>query len=389
MNAGQTVFSQIMEFVPSYEFQLCVDRYHGNRYVKDFSCWDQFLCMAFAQLTYRESLRDIQACLRAQKTKLYHMGFRSTIAKATLAHANRQRDWRIYADFAQTLIGQARDLYRNDPISLHLSQSVYAFDSTTIDLCLSLFPWAQFRKHKSAVKLHTLLDVRGCIPINVHVTPGYVHDVNMLDHLVPESGAFYLLDRAYLDFARLFVLNQAGAFFITRSKQNTQFYRRQSHPVDKATGIRSDQTIVLTGPKTAHLYPAPLRRIHYFDSDTDLRLIFLTNRFLLPALTIAQLYRARWQVELFFRWIKQHLRIQRFYGISPNAVRTQIWIAISVYALVAILRKRLGLQLSLYQILQVLSVTIFEKTPILQAFADIQPSFQEPYVHNQLNLFGF
>lgn len=389
MNAGQTVFSQIMEFVPTYEFQLCVDRYHGNRYVKDFSCWDQFLCMAFAQFTYRESLRDIQACLRAQKTKLYHMGFRSTIAKATLAHANRQRDWRIYADFAQTLIGQARDLYRNDPISLHLSQSVYAFDSTTIDLCLSLFPWAQFRKHKSAVKLHTLLDVRGCIPINVHVTPGYVHDVNMLDHLVPESGAFYLLDRAYLDFARLFVLNQAGAFFITRSKQNTQFYRRQSHPVDKATGIRSDQTIVLTGPKTAHLYPAPLRRIHYFDSDTDLRLIFLTNRFLLPALTIAQLYRARWQVELFFRWIKQHLRIQRFYGISPNAVRTQIWIAISVYALVAILRKRLGLQLSLYQILQVLSVTIFEKTPILQAFADIQPSFQEPYVHNQLNLFGF
>lgn len=389
MNAGRTVFSQLMEFVSTYEFQLCVDRYHGNRYIKDFSCWDQFLSMAFAQLTYRQSLRDIETCLRAQRPRLYHMGFRGKISRATLAHANRKRDWRIYADFAASLIRQARDLYRNEPFGVELSSSVYAFDSTTIDLCLSLFPWAQFRKHKSAVKLHTLLDVRGSIPANVYVTSGRVHDVNLLDQLVPEAGAFYLVDRAYVDFERLFDFDQAGAFFITRIKENTRFYRRQSHPTDRFSGVRSDQTIVLTGPKTSRLYPRPLRRIHYYDADKDLRLVFLTNKFLLPALTIAQLYRARWQVELFFRWIKQHLRIKRFYGISANAVKTQVWIAISIYVLIAIVRKRLGLDLSLYKILQILSVTVFEKSPILQAFADMQRQFQEPYADNQLNLFDF
>ncbi len=389
MNAGRTVFSQLMEFVSTYEFQLCVDRYHGNRYIKDFSCWDQFLSMAFAQLTYRQSLRDIETCLRAQRPRLYHMGFRGKISRATLAHANRKRDWRIYADFAASLIRQARGLYRNEPFGVELSSSVYAFDSTTIDLCLSLFPWAQFRKHKSAVKLHTLLDVRGSIPANVYVTSGRVHDVNLLDQLVPEAGAFYLVDRAYVDFERLFDFDQAGAFFITRIKENTRFYRRQSHPTDRFSGVRSDQTIVLTGPKTSRLYPRPLRRIHYYDADKDLRLVFLTNKFLLPALTIAQLYRARWQVELFFRWIKQHLRIKRFYGISANAVKTQVWIAISIYVLIAIVRKRLGLDLSLYKILQILSVTVFEKSPILQAFADMQRQFQEPYADNQLNLFDF
>ncbi len=389
MNTGRTVFAQLMEFVSPYEFQLCVDRYHGNRYVKEFSCRDQFLCMAFAQLTYRESLRDIETCLRAQQTKLYHMGFRSTISRTTLAHANRERDWRIYADFAASLIRQARDLYRDEPFGVELSNSVYAFDSTTIDLCLSLFPWARFRRRKSAVKLHTLLDVRGPIPANVYVTAGHVHDVNLLDQLVPEAGAFYLMDRAYVDFARLFVFDQAGAFFITRIKQNTQFYRRQSHPIDPASGVRSDQTIVLTGPKTSRLYPGPLRRIHYYDADKNLRLVFLTNKFLLPALTIAHLYRARWQVELFFRWIKQHLRIKRFYGISANAVKTQVWIAISIYLLIAIVRKRLGLDLSLYKILQILSVTVFEKSPILQAFSDMQRYFPGLHADKQLNLFDF
>ena len=389
MNAGRTVFSQLMEFVSPYEFQLCVARYHGNRYVKGFSCWDQFLCMAFAQLTFRDSLRDIEACLRAQQPKLYHMGFHGAISRATLAHANRERDWRIYADFAQGLIRQARDLYHNEPFGIALSGSVYAFDSTTIVLCLSLFPWAQFRRHKSAVKIHTLLDLRGSIPINVYVTGGQVHDVNLLDQVVPESGAIYVVDRGYLDFARLYLFAKAGAFFITRSKQRAQYYRRQSHPVDKSAGVKSDQTVVFTGPKTSLRYPAPLRRIHYYDRERDLRLIFLTNKFFLPAITIARLYRARWQVELFFRWIKQHLRIKRFYGTSVNAVKTQIWIAISIYVLVAIIRKRLGLEISLYQILQILSITICEKTPILKALVDAQRQFQQPYVDNQLNLFGF
>jgi hypothetical protein len=314
-----------MEFVPTYQFQLCVDRYRGNHYVKDFSCWDQFLCLAFAQLTYRASLRDIETCLRAQQPRLYHMGFRGRVSRATLADANETRDWRMYRDFAQVLIGMARDLYRDDSFGVELSETVYAFDSTTIDLCLSLFPWGQFRRRKSAVKLHTLLDVRGSVPTNVYVTGGQVHDVNLLDELLLEAGAFYLLDRGYVDFARLYLFTQACAFFVTRAKKNMQFYRRSSHQVERSTGLRSDQTILLTGVRTAQRYPDPLRRIHYFDAEKDLRLIFLTNNFLLPALTIAQLYRARWKVELFFRWIKQHLRIKAFYGTSENAVKTQVW----------------------------------------------------------------
>ena len=372
MNLGRTVFSQLVDFLPSYQFQLCVDRYQGDRYVKEFSCWDQFLCLAFAQLTYRESLRDIEACLRAQQPKLYHMGLRGQVRRNTLAHANEHRSWRIYADFAQILIATARDLYRNEPFGVELSETVYALDSTTIDLCLALFPWGKFRRHKSAVKLHTLLDLRGCIPANVYVTGGQVHDVNLLDQLLPEAGAFYLLDRGYLDFGRLYLLTQGCAFFITRAKQNTQFWRRQWRPVRRSSGLRSDQTIQLTGPKTSRLYPDPLRRIHYFDAEKELRLVFLTNNFLLPALTIAELYRARWRVELFFRWIKQHLRIKAFYGTSENAVKTQVWVAIAVYVLVAIVKRQLGLELSLYKILQILSVTIFEKTPHFRRVFQLQ-----------------
>ena len=389
MNLGRTVFSQLVDFLPTYQFQICVERYQGNRYVKDFSCWDQFLCLAFAQLTYRESLRDIEACLRAQQPKLYHMGFRGRVSRNTLAHANEHRDWRIYADFAQILIGIARDLYRDEPFGVELSETVYALDSTTIDLCLSLFPWGKFRRHKSAVKLHTLLDLRGSIPTNVYVTGGQVHDVNILDELLPEAGAFYLLDRGYVDFARLYVLTQACAFFITRAKKNMQFYRRSSHSVTHSEGLRSDQTILLTGVRTAQRYPDPLRRIHYVDAEKDLRLIFLTNNFLLPALTIAQLYRARWQVELFFRWIKQHLRIKAFYGTSENAVKTQVWVALSVYVLVAIVKKQLGLDLSLYKILQILSVTVFEKTPILDGFSNFSDEFADAEPRIQLSLFDF
>jgi len=387
MNTGRTVFSQLIEFLPHQQFQKCVDRYGGGRYLKNLSCWDQYLAMAFAQLTYRESLRDIEACLRAQQPKLYHMGFRGQVSRNTLANANEHRDWRIYADFAQVLIAIARDLYRDEPFGVELSETVYALDSTTIDLCLALFPWGIFRRHKSAVKLDTLLDLRGRIPTNVYVTGGQVHDVNILDRLLPEAGAFYLLDRGYVDFARLYLFTQACAFFITRARKDMQFYRRDSRPVEPSAGLRCDQTILLTGIRTAERYPAALRRIHYFDPEKDLRLIFLTNNFLLPALTIAQLYRARWQVELFFRWIKQHLRIKAFYGTSENAVKTQTWVAVSVYVLVAIIRKHLMLPISLYQILQILSVTLFEKTPILQA---LQPSdsqedlFDNP---NQLNLF--
>ncbi len=387
MNTGRTIFSQLMDFFPRYEFQTCVDRYQGNRYIKNFSCLDQFLCLAFAQLTYRESLRDIEACLRAQQPKLYHMGFRSRISRTTLADANEHRDWRIFRDFAHGLIRTARDLYRDEPLGIDFANSVYAFDSTTIDLCLTLFPWAQFRRRKSAVKLHTLLDVRGSIPTSVYVTGGQVHDVNLLDQLLLEPGAFYLLDRGYLDFARLYRLTQAGAFFVTRTKVNTQFYRRQSSPVDQSAGVRSDQTIVLTGPKTSRLYPSPLRRVHYFDAEKDLRLIFLTNNFPLPALIIAQLYRARWQVELFFRWIKQHLRIKAFYGTSENAVKTQVWVALSTYLLVAIVKKRLGLDLNLHKILQILSISLFEKTPILQGFLEFDRQLQESESCIQLQMF--
>lgn len=386
MNTGRTIFAQVMEFLPLADFRRCVERYRGDYKVQSFSCLDQFLCLAFAQLTYRESLRDIEACLRAQQPKLYHMGFRARIARNTLAHANEHRDWRIFADFAHVLIGTARQLYREDPFGVELAETVYALDSTTIDLCLSLFPWAQFRRRKSAVKLHTLLDLRGSIPTNVYVTSGAVHDVHILDQLLPQPGAFYLLDRAYLDFARLYGLTQACAFFITRAKQNTQYYRRAWRAVDRSTGLRSDQTILLTGPKTAGLYPDPLRRIHYFDVAKNLRLIFLTNNFLLSALTIAQLYRARWRVELFFRWIKQHLHIQAFYGTSQNAVKTQIWVAIAVYVLVAIVKKQLALNLSLYKIRQILSVTIFEKTPLLQGFShfDNQLDMLDPTIQLQL-----
>ena len=389
MNTGQTVFAQLMEFIPSYQFQVCVDRYHGHRYVKDFSCWDQFLCLAFAQLTDRSSLRDIETCLRAQQPKLYHMGFRAHIARSTLADANELRDWRIYRDFAQVLIGMARDLYRDEPFGVDLSETVYAFDSTTIDLCLSLFPWAQFRRRKSAVKLHTLLDLRGSIPTNVYVTGGHVHDVNLLDQLALEVGAFYLMDRGYVDFARLYRFTQASAFFITRAKKNMQFYLRTSRPVDRSTGLRCDQTIRLTGIRTAQRYPDALRRIVYFDAEKESRLIFLSNNFLLLPLTIAQLYRARWQVELFFRWIKQHLYIRAFYGTSANAVKTQVWVALSVYVLVAMVKKQLGLDQSLYQILQILSVTIFEKTPISKGFFNVADETENMELAKQLNLFEF
>jgi len=387
MHTGRTVFSQLMDFFPFPEFRHCVERYQGDYKVQSFSCLDQFLCLAFAQLTFRESLRDIEACLRAQQSKLYHMGFRGRVSRTTLADANEHRDWRIFRDLAHDLIRTARELYRNEPLEIDFADTVYAFDSTTIDLCLTLFPWAQFRRHKSAVKLHTLLDVRGGIPTNVYITGGQIHDVNLLDELPLEPGAFYLVDRGYLDFARLHRITQAGAFFITRIKANTQFYRRKSHPIDKSTGVRSDQTIALTGPKTARLYPSPLRRVHYFDADKDLRLIFLTNNFPLSALIIAQLYRARWRVELFFRWIKQHLRIQAFYGTSENAVKIQVWVALSTYLLVAILKKRLGLDLSLYKILQILSISLFEKTPILQGFLDFHRQLPEPDVCIQLKMF--
>jgi hypothetical protein len=389
MNLGRSIFAQLLDFLPSYQFQICVDRYQGNRYVKDFSCWDQFLCLMFAQLTYRRSLRDIEACLRAQQPKLYHMGFRGPVARNTLAHANEVRDWRIYRDFAQELIRLARDLYRHEPFGVDLSETVYAFDSTTVDLCLSLFPWGKFRRHKSAVKLHTLLDVRGSIPTNVYVTGGQVHDVNLLDEVLLEPGAFYLLDRGYVDFARLYLFTQACAFFVTRAKKNLQFYLRTSRPVDRSSGLRCDQTIRLTGPRTAQRYPDQLRRIVYFDSEKESRLTFLTNNFLLLPLIIAQLYRVRWQVELFFRWIKQHLRIKAFYGTSENAVKTQVWIALTAYVLVAIAKKQLGLDMSLYQILEILSVTSFEKIPILEAFSNFNDQSSDADRGIQLSLFDF
>jgi len=368
MNQGRTVFSQLISHLPDREFRRCALRYEGDRRVRSLSCWEQFLAMAFAQLTYREGLRDIEACLRALGPKLYHMGFRNPVARSTLADANERRDWRIYADFAQHLIGIARPLYSRDPLGVDLEQSLYALDSTTIDLCLSLFPWADFRRRKAAVKVHTLLDLRGSIPAFIRITNGKTHDVNILDQFLPESGAFYVMDRAYLDFERLFVFTLCSAFFVVRTKKNVVLQRRYSNPVDRSTGVRSDQTVILAAPESAKAYPDPLRRVSYFDVKTNKRLRFLTNNFALPALTIAQIYRSRWQVELFFRWIKQNLRIKKFYGVSENAVKTQIWIAVSVYVLVAIVRKRLGLEASLYQILQILSVTLLERTPISQAF---------------------
>ena len=389
MNIGRSVFAQVVDYIPRYQFQVCVDRYHGNSYVKSFPCWDQFLCMAFAQLTYRESLRDIETCLRSMPTKLYHMGLRGAVARSTLADASESRDWRIYADFAQALIRTARDLYVRDPFGVELEQTVYALDSTTIDLCLTLFPWAQFRKHQAAVKLHTLLDLRGSIPTFIRITSGKVHDVNILDEILPEPGSFYVMDRGYIDFARLLILARASAFYITRAKHNLQFHRRYSLPVDPSTGLRCDQLIYLTGIKTAKDYPDSLRRIRYFDSATERRLTFLTNNFSLPALNIALLYKSRWRVELFFQWIKQHLRIKAFYGTSENAVKTQVWIAVSAYVLVAILKKRLHLDRSLYTILQILSLSLFEKLPILEVLT--KPALENWGANptNQLNLFDF
>lgn len=376
-----------MEFIPTYEFNQCVKRYNGNYKIKKFTCREQFLCMAFAQLTYRESLRDIQACLRATNKKLYHMGIRSKVSRNTLAHANQIRDWRIYADFAQVLICEARKLYANEDFGVQLEQTVYALDSTTIDLCLSLFPWALFRKRKAAVKLHTLIDLRGNIPTVIFITPGKVHDVNILDDLVTEAGAIYVMDRGYLDFKRLYKIHQSLAFFVTRAKSNFDFKRIYSSRVDKATGVLCDQIVTLRGFYAKKSYPDKLRRIKYYDADKKKRLVFLTNNFLLPAVTIADIYRCRWQVELFFKWIKQHLRIKAFYGTSENAVKTQIWIAISVYVLVAIVRKRLNLNLSLYAILQILSVSLFEKTPILQALTTTDYNENEDDIRRQLILF--
>jgi hypothetical protein len=366
-----------------------VARYRGDYQQKSFSCWDQFLAMSFAQLTYRESLRDIEACLRSMSGKLYHVGFRGRVARTTLADANESRDWRIYADFAQVLIRIARPLYAHDAIGVELDQSVYALDSTTIDLCLSLFPWARFRRHKAAVKMHTLLDLHGNIPTFIRITDGKVHDVNILDEILPETGACYVMDRGYIDFERLYVFELSSAFFVVRTKENVLLQRRYSRPVDKSTGVRSDHIVILTALDSAKAYPDPLRRVSYFDAETNRRLKFLTNNFALPALTIAQIYKCRWQVELFFKWIKQHLRIKAFYGTSENAVKTQIWIAVSVYVLVAIVRKRLGLEASLYQILQILSITLFEKTPILRALQASDTESDLVEVGNQLNLFDF
>ena len=366
MYTGRLIFSQLMDHLPMPTFRRCVERYQGDRWVKSFRCVEHYRCMAFAQLTYRESLRDIEACLRAQGAKLYHMGIRGAVSRSTLADANEQRDWRIYADFAQRLIHTARRLYVDDALALELDETVYALDSSTIDLCLTLFPWADFRKTKAAVKLHTLLDLRGSIPAFIHISTGKLHDVNVMDLLMPEAGAFYVMDRAYVDFARLHTLHRAHAFFVVRAKSNTQLRRLYSHPVDRSAGVICDQTIVLTGVTTPDSYPDKLRRIKVRDAERGKTLVFLTNNWALPASTIAELYRCRWQVELFFKWIKQHLRIKSFYGTSENAVRTQIWIAVSVYVLVAIIKKRLNLDLSLYTILQILSITVFERLPINQ-----------------------
>jgi len=387
MNVGRTVFAQLISHLSHIEFQKCVARYDGDSHHRKLSCWDQLLAMAFAQFTYRDSLRDIEACLGSIGGKLYHMGFRSRIARSTLADANETHDWRIFADFARHLIGIARPLHVKDPIGVDLDHTLYALDSTTVDLCLSLFPWARFRKHKAAVKMHTLLDLRGNIPTFISITDGTVHDVNVLDEIMPEAGSFYVMDRGYLDFERLYFFTLSAAFFVVRTKSNVILQRRYSHPVDKTTGVRSDHTVILTAIGSVKVYPETLRRVSYLDVETRKRFKFLTNNFTLPAITIAQIYKSRWQVELFFKWIKQHLRIKAFYGTSENAVKTQIWIAVSVYVLVAIVRKRLTLPLSLYQILQILSVTLFEKTPILQALQLSDSQYESDDNSKQLNLF--
>lgn len=388
MNQGRTVFAQLVSFLSHNEFNRCVARYGGNKSVRSFSCWDQFLTMAFAQLTYRESLRDIEVCLQAQGSKLYHCGFHGPIKRATLADANETRDWRIYADFAESLIQTARPLYVGTDLGLELDATAYALDSTTIDLCLSVFPWAKFRRAKGGIKLHTVLEIHSAIPVFIAITEALLHDVNFLDVVLPEPGSFIVMDRGYIDFARLYCLHLAPAFFVIRAKDNLRFRRRYSHPADRLTGIRSDQTIVLTGPKSSARYPTALRRVSFYSAETDQRLVLLTNNFSVPALTVAGLYRYRWQIELFFKWIKQHLRIKKFFGTSINSVKTQIWIAISVYVLVAIIKKRLGLELSLYTILQILSLTLFEKMPLLQVFDDFRHNFQMLDNVNQLKLFN-
>ena len=388
MPTGRTVFSQLLDHIPAYEFHKCVQRYRGNYKSRGFSCQDQFLCLAFAQLTFRESLRDIEACLRSVSSKLYHMGFRGKVSRSTLADANEAHDWRIYADFAQVLIHIARPMYANESLGFDLDSTVYALDSTTIDLCLSVFPWARFRSSDAAIKMHTLLDLRGPIPTFIEVTEGKLQDVNILDRIVPEPGSFYVLDCGYLDFARLHRFHRGGAFFVTRAKRNLQFRRRYSHVIDRSTGLRSDHTVVLALVESQKRYPDPLRRIRYYDAEQDRRLCFLTNNFDLPALTICLLYKSRWQVELFFRWIKQHLRIKAFFGSSENAVKTQIWIAVSIYVLVAIVKKRLVLDASLHEILQVLSLTLFEQVPILRAFGDAESQEKLHAISKQLNLLG-
>jgi len=387
MNQGKFVFAQVMEHVPLHAFHRCVARYSGEHKVKWFSCLDQYLSMAFAQLTYRESLRDIEACLRAQSSKLYHLGFRSPVARNTLANANATRDWRIYCDFAQNLIGTARRLYADEAFGVDLEDTAYALDATTIDLCLSVFPWAPFRSTKAAIKLHTLLDLRGNIPSFIFISDGKLHDVNILDQLVPEPGAIYVMDRGYIDFDRLGHFHQAGSFFVIRAKRNLKAKRRYSHAVDKSTGLVCDQTVMLTGFYSHKGFPAPLRRIRFKDPETGIRLVFLSNNFALPALTITKLYRQRWQIELFFKWIKQHLRIKAFFGTTENAVKTQIWIAISVYLLVAIVKKRLQITASLYEILQILSLTMFERMPIDQLLSQQPLAVAEPDPDNQLTLF--
>ncbi len=386
MNQGQTIFAQLMQFLSHDEFRRCVARYQGNRYAKRFSCWDQFLAMAFAQLTYRESLRDIEACLGAQRHKLYHCGIRGPVRRSSLADANERRDWRIYADFARTLIDIARPLYANTDLGFDLEATAYALDATTIDLCLSMFPWAKFRRTKGAIKLHTMIETHSSIPVFIHITHGKVHDVNVLDILNLEPGSFLIMDRGYVDFARLYTLHQSLIFFVIRPKNNLQFRRRYSHQVDRSTGVRSDQIGMLTGPLTATLYPIPLRRVSYYSAETDKRFVFLTNNFSVTALTVANLYRSRWQIELFFKWIKQHLRISRFYGTSSNSVNTQIWVGVSIYVLIAIIKHRLGLNQSLYTILQILSISLFEKKPLLSLFEDYADSFQTTDSSNQLNL---
>ena len=387
MNHGRLVFAQLMEHLPLTTFRRCVSRYQGERKVHSFSCLDQFLCMAFAQLTARESLRDIEACLRAQRSKLYHLGIRSAVARNTLANANAVRDWRIFADFAQSLIGIARPLYVDEPFGVDLKDTVYALDATTIDLCLSVFPWAYFQSTKAAIRLHTLLDLRGNIPTFIHISDGKLHEVSVLDQLLPEAGAFYIMDRGFLDFERLYRFHQAGSFFVTRAKSNTRLQRRYSHRVDRSIGLLCDQTVFLTGQYTPRTYQAPLRRIRFRDSQTNKTLTFLTNNFNLPAFTITELYRCRWQVELFFKWIKQHLRIRAFFGTSENAVKSQIWIAVSVYVLVAIVKKRLLLQGSLYQTLQILSLTMFERMPLNQLLAKVAIDDIDSDPRKQLSLF--